>query len=172
MRRPGPATLANLRAIPWVMSWTQCRANLPGWFGLAEALANLDEGLARTLYADWPFFRATLDNAQMSLVKADMAIFRAYLELAEDRRLGALIQAKHAETVERVERVIEGSLLRHEPRLRRSIDMRNPYIDPIHRAQVELLRRRRALTGEPEPALERALLLSIQGIAAGMRNTG
>lgn len=172
VRRPGPATLANLRAIPWVMAWTQCRANLPGWFGLAEALGALDEGLARTLYAEWPFFRAALDNAQMSLVKADMPIFRAYLELAEDRRLGALIEGKHAETVERVERVIEGRLLCHEPHLRGSIDARNPYIDPIHRAQVELLRRRRGRAGEPEPGLERALLLSIQGIAAGMRNTG
>lgn len=172
VRRPGSATLANLRAIPWVMAWTQCRANLPGWFGLGEALAAIDEGLARTLYAGWPFFRAVLDNAQMSLLKADMPIFRAYLGLAEDRRLGAMIQARHAETVARVERVIEGPLLRHEPLLRRSIEARNPTIDPIHRAQVELLRRRRAATGEPDPALERALLLSIQGVAAGMRNTG
>lgn len=171
VRRPGPSSLANLRAIPWVMSWTQCRANLTGWFGLDEALATLDESLGRELYADWPFFRAVLDNAQMSLGKADMAIFRAYLGLAEDTWLGEVIQRSHAETVRRVERIVDGPLLRHEPHLRRSIEVRNPYIDPIHRVQVELLRRRRA-TEIAEPALERALLLSIQGIAAGMRNTG
>ena len=172
VRRPGPATLANLRAIPWVMAWTQCRANVPGWFGLAEALESVGDELARRLYAEWPFFRSMLDNAQMSLGKADLSIFRAYVALTDDPRLGELLQRSYADTVARVERILEGPLLRHEPHLRRSIDVRNPYIDPIHRVQVELLRRRRKTEGEPEPALERALLLSIQGIAAGMRNTG
>lgn len=172
VRRPGPATLANLRAIPWVMAWTQCRGNIPGWFGLAEALESVGDELARRLYADWPFFRSMLDNAQMSLGKADMPIFRAYLELSDDPRLGEMLQRRHADTLARVERVVEGPLLCHEPHLRRSIELRNPYIDPIHRVQVELLRRRRRAGGEASPGLERALLLSIQGIAAGMRNTG
>lgn len=177
VRRPGPATLANLRAIPWVMSWTQCRANVPGWFGLAEALEVVGDELARTLYAEWPFFRSMLDNAQMSLGKADMSIFRAYLGLTHDPRLGELLQRSYADTVARVERVLEGPLLKHEPHLRRSIDVRNPYIDPIHRVQVELLRRRRladerSRAEHADAGLERALLLSIQGIAAGMRNTG
>ncbi len=174
VRRPGAATLTNLRAIPWVMAWTQCRANVPGWFGLGDALEVIDLELAKSMYELWPFFRSMLDNAQMALAKSDLTIFNAYRTLSDDQTLGPCIEAAFAKTAQRVKTVIGGELLMNEPRLQRSIRLRNPYIDPIHRAQVELLRQARKYRDEealPEE-LERALVLSLHGIAAGMRNTG
>ncbi len=174
VRRPGAATLSNLRAIPWVMAWTQCRANVPGWFGLGDALALIDVELGKSMYEQWPFFRSMLDNAQMALAKSDFAIFRAYRTLSGEQVLGARIEAAYAQTVERVKAIIGGELLVNEPRLQKSIRLRNPYIDPIHRAQVELLRQARSRSEDealPEQ-LERALVLSLHGVAAGMRNTG
>jgi phosphoenolpyruvate carboxylase len=172
VRRPGPPTLANLRAIPWVMSWTQNRANVPGWYGVEVALRVIGPELGRAMYQGSPFFRSMLDNAQMSLAKSDDAIFRAYLELAKDRALGDAIVAARAEAVARIQEVTGAPLLASEPRLMRSIELRNPYIEPIHRLQVELLRRSRAAKDARDPQLERALMLSIHGIAAGVRNAG
>jgi len=172
VRRPGPPSLQNLRAIPWVMSWTQNRANLPGWYGLREGLAAIGVDTARDMYGQWPFFRAVIDNAQMSLAKSDLLIFEEYLRLAPPSDLGARIKDAYADTVRRVEEVVGAPLLSNEPRLRTSIELRNPYVDPIHRLQVELLRRARRQGGEMDTDMERALLLSVQGIAAGMRNTG
>ncbi len=174
VRRPGAASLSNLRAIPWVMAWTQCRANVPGWFGLAEALESVELKLAQAMYEQWPFFGSMLDNAQMALAKSDFSIFSAYRTLSSDQVIGPRIEAAFAKTVSLVEAIIGGSLLKNEPRLARSIRLRNPYIDPIHRAQVELLRQARAYGDDetlPE-SLERPLVLSLHGIAAGMRNTG
>lgn len=171
VRRPGAPTLHNLRAIPWVMSWTQNRANLPGWYGLCEGFAEIGPELGREMYAQWPFFRSVLDNAQMSLAKSDMLIFKEYLRLGADTPLAAHILEAFARTVALVEGIVGRELLAAEPRLKRSIELRNPYIDPIHRIQVELLRRSRA-TADGLDALERPLLLSVQGIAAGVRNTG
>ncbi|AKF05923.1 phosphoenolpyruvate carboxylase [Sandaracinus amylolyticus] len=174
VRRPGPPTLANLRAIPWVMSWTQNRANVPGWYGVHVALREIGVERAREMYRTWPFFRTMLDNAQMSLAMSDDAIFRAYLALApgEDELARRVLEARE-ETIARVCEVIEGPLLKDEPRIARSIELRNPYVEPIHRLQVELLRRVRAGgEGELDPQLERALLLSVHGIAAGVRNAG
>ena len=174
VRRPGPATLQNLRAIPWVMAWTQNRANVPGWYGLDAALAALGEALARKLYEDAPFFRAMLDNAQLALGASDAAIFRAYLDLAPaGSEIGARILDARERTVTLVTRVLGGPPLGAEPALARSIALRNPYVEPIHRLQVELLRRARAAPEVPVDAQrERALLLSIHGIAAGVRNAG
>jgi phosphoenolpyruvate carboxylase len=173
VRRPGTPTLGNLRAIPWVMSWTQCRANVPGWYGLEVALRALGTDLARTLYAKAPFFRAMMDNAQMSLAMSDEPIFRAYLALAPSGdRLGAHLLEARAEAIRLVVEVVGEPLLASEPRIARSIALRNPYVEPIHRIQVELLRRARRAEGERDPVLERALLLSIHGIAAGVRNAG
>ncbi len=174
VRRPGPALLANLRAIPWVMAWTQCRAIVPGWLGLGASLESIGVDLAREMYAQWPFFRSMLDNAQTGLAKSDMQIFRAYRTLSTDDTLGVQLEASFERAVKAVEGVLGGSLLSNEPRLQRSILLRNPYIEPIHRLQVELLRRARAMPAEaPLPEdLERALVLSLHGIAAGMRNTG
>ncbi len=174
VRRPGPSKLSNLRAIPWVMSWTQCRAVLPGWYGLDVGLDAIGTPLARELYRDWPFFRSMLDNAQMALAKSDLGVFRAYRSLASDDTLGEQIAKRFEACVAKVRDVIEGELLAASPRLQRSISLRNPYIEPIHRLQVELLREARELPadGDLPPKLEQALLLSLHGIAAGMRNTG
>lgn len=174
VRRPGPAQLSNLRAIPWVMAWTQCRAIVPAWLGLGASLESIGVDLAREMYAQWPFFRSMLDNAQSGLAKSDMTIFRAYRTLCTDDTLGERVEAHFDRAVTAVEAVLNGPLLSNEPRLQRSITLRNPYIEPIHRLQVELLRRTRELPPDaalPEP-LERALILSLHGVAAGMRNTG
>ncbi|GAA5441060.1 phosphoenolpyruvate carboxylase [Deinococcus caeni] len=173
VRRPGAPTLGNLRAIPWVMSWTQNRANLPGWFGLKDGLDEIGVDRAREMYAAWPFFRTVLDNAQMSLAKSDPLIFDEYLRLngQEDHRLARMLRQAYRDTVALVQDIVGAELLANEPRLKESISLRNPYIDPIHRIQVELLRRSRATDGGLDE-FERPLLLSIQGIAAGVRNTG
>ncbi|GGM09222.1 phosphoenolpyruvate carboxylase [Deinococcus aerophilus] len=171
VRRPGAPTLNNLRAIPWVMSWTQIRSNLPGWYGLREGLQSIGPEAARQMYTDWPFFRTVLDNAQMSLAKSDPLIFEEYLRLLGPHPLADHLQAAYHETVALVEAAVGGELLGNEPRLRESISLRNPYIDPIHRIQVELLRRARAEDGGLDK-FERPLMLSLQGIAAGVRNTG
>lgn len=177
VRRPGKPTLDNLRAIPWVMSWTQNRATVPGWYGLGTGLALLEaqeQGLTQKLYSQWDFFRSLLDNAQMSLAKSDMGIFERYANLSEHTVLRDSILQEYALAVEQVRRATGMALLENEPRLRRSIEVRNPYVDPIHIVQVELLSRYRQtpLEHPDRTTLERALLLSIQGIAAGLRNTG
>jgi phosphoenolpyruvate carboxylase len=173
VRRPGPATLKNLRAIPWVMSWNQNRANLPGWFGLDAALASLGAERARRLYAGWPFFRSMLDNAGTSLATSDEAVLRAYLALTEERERGEEVIAARRRTIASIEQVTGEPLLAAQPRLLRSIRLRNPYVDPMHLVQVELLQRWRAQPeGEVDAELERALLLSVLGIAAGVRSSG
>jgi phosphoenolpyruvate carboxylase len=177
VRRPGKPTLDNLRAIPWVMSWTQNRATVPGWYGLGTGLKLLEQremGLTKKLYREWAFFRSLLDNAQMSLSKSDIGIFERYAGLSEHTQLRDSILLEYKLAVQQVRFAIGTDLLENEPRLKRSIEVRNPYVDPIHIVQVELLRRYRQTAPEhpDRPRLERALLLSIQGIAAGLRNTG
>lgn len=176
-RRRGEKSLRNLRAIPWVFSWTQCRANLPGWFGVGSGLAALDGEALADMVEGWPFFRTVVDFAQMSLAKADLDIFERYLELVPGRlreRFGSLIREEYAASVEQIERATGHGLLEHDPTLQRAIELRNPYVDPISYLQVELLRRLRALPAEsPDQAgLEYAVLVSLLGISAGMRNTG
>ncbi|HKI56484.1 MAG TPA: phosphoenolpyruvate carboxylase [Trueperaceae bacterium] len=176
-RRRGSRSLGDLRAIPWVFSWTQCRANLPGWYGLGSGLATLEGDLLAEMARDWPFFRTILDFAQMSLAKADLDIFERYLELAPAtlaERFGRLIREEHASSVAQVERATGTALLEGDPTLARAIELRNPYVDPISYLQVELLKRLRGLPPEsPErEGLEYAVLVSLLGIAAGMRNTG
>lgn len=171
VRRGGAATLANLRAIPWVMSWTQNRANLPGWYGADAAFQSLGVAMCRDMLARWPAFRSLLDNLQMSLAKSDDVVLKAYLELDEQRGpLGPLVLEARAKTIALVEDITEAPLLAHEPHLQRSIALRNPYIEPIHRAQIELLRRSRG--GQRTVVEDRALLSTILGIAAGVRNAG
>ncbi len=173
VRRAGAPTLKNLRAIPWVMSWNQNRANFPGWFGLDAALGSLGVGTARSMYRDWPFFRATIDNAQTSLATSDEAVLRLYLELTDERALGERLLEARRHCIAVLGDVTEGPLLAQEPWLQRSIRLRNPYLDPMHTLQADLLRRWRAQReGEVDPELERALLLSVHGIAAGVRSAG
>jgi phosphoenolpyruvate carboxylase len=177
VRRPGPATLENLRAIPWVLSWQQVRANVPGWYGLAKGLAAIEKqeaGLTHEMYESWPFFRTLVDNAETSLARADMGLFTRYAALSAETKLSTRIRREFAAALRVVGRATGSRPLAAYPVLRRSIELRNPYVDPIHAVQAELLKRYRSRPeGHPDRvAIERALLLSIQGIAAGMRNTG
>ncbi|MCC7111977.1 MAG: phosphoenolpyruvate carboxylase [Deltaproteobacteria bacterium] len=171
VRRPGAPSLENLRAIPWVMAWNQTRANLPGWYGVDAALSAMPLQTRRAMFKGWPAFRSFLENVQMALAKTDEPIFRAYLALDDARSaLGARIIEARARAIAFVEETCEASLLAHEPHLLRSIHLRNPYIEPIHRAQIELLLRSRR--DGRTPHTDRALLATILGIAAGVRGAG
>lgn len=176
-RRKGEKSLQNLRAIPWVFSWTQCRANLPGWFGLGTGLSLLDDALVKEMYATWPFFKTIVDFAQMSLAKADLGIFETYLELVPEGLRDVfwpLIRDEYALSLRQVERATGSKLLEHDLTLARAIELRNPYVDPLSYLQVELLKRLRALPAESEEreSLDYAVRVSLLGVAAGMRNTG
>jgi len=168
--------LESLRAIPWVFAWTQNRSILPGWYGVGSALeayAAKGDGLEmlRRMYRDWPFFRMVVDNVTMVLAKSDIAIASRYAALApaSTRPLWRRIRAEHARTRRWVKRLThEARLLDGNVPLQRSISLRNPYVDPMSFLQVELLKRKR----EGCEHCDRPLLLSLNGIAAGMRNTG
>jgi phosphoenolpyruvate carboxylase len=180
--------IEDLRAIPWVFSWMQSRHTLPGWYGLGFALSRFIEGegaaregqiaLLGEMYERWPFFRTIIDNAQMILGKADLRIAERYAELAPDkeraRRIFGLIEVEYERTAQSIRLFLRaGELLDQAPILKRSIALRNPYVDPLSYIQVELLKRLRAAPDGPEhEALEGAILLSIAGIAAGLKNTG
>jgi len=178
-RRGGSRQITELRAIPWVFSWTQTRIILPGWYGLGSALAQArDEAgleLLQAMDRDWPFFAAMLSNAEMGLAKADLTIGERYAALVEDEGLReavwAPIRAEYERTRELVLAVTgQARLLDRTPVLQRSIERRNPYVDPLSFIQVELLRRLRG--GDASETLTRAMLLTINGIAGGLRNTG
>jgi phosphoenolpyruvate carboxylase len=167
-----PAELAALRAIPWVFAWTQNRCLLPAWYGAGAALSgrNLDD--LRRLYRDWPFFRALIENLEMTLAKSSMRIARDYLRLVEGGdgpRLFALVETEHRRTVEAALAITESrNLLDRHPQLQQSVRLRNPYVDSMNALQVELLLRYRS--GDADAL--RPLLRSITGIAAALRNTG
>jgi len=174
--------IEDLRAIPWVFSWSQCRLMLPGWYGFGAAVKawlarNPGNGLAllRTMYAEWPFFRTMLSNMDMVLAKSDIAIASRYAELASDQQLAATIfgrlRAEWNDSIEAVRSIMQqGTLLECNPLLARSIRNRFPYIDPLHHIQIELLRRLRS--GDDSPEVVEGIHLSINGIAAGLRNSG
>lgn len=172
---------SSLRAIPWVFAWTQCRSLLPAWYGVGAALeAGLREPngrmLLRSMYRRWSFFRDLIDNAEMALAKADLRIAHMYWNtLDSDQARAARIRERLNREFQRTLRSIleitgENELLERSPVLRRSIRLRNPYVDPLSYLQVRLLALKRS--GQLDRDGERALLLTIQGIAAGMRNTG
>ncbi len=169
--------LKDIRAIPWVMAWTQVRANLPGWYALAEGLAEIDLATKRAMYARWPFFKSLLSAAAMSLAKADLDVAEAYLRLvppALAARFFPSLKAAYHRTRAELEAIFQAPLLHDQPTLERAIRLRNPYVDPLNHLQVELLARYRALPPDhPDRArIERPLLLTLLGIAAGLRNTG
>jgi phosphoenolpyruvate carboxylase len=177
-RRPGGSGVESLRAIPWQFAWTQTRLLLPSWLGveavLADSQARGDESLLRTMYERWPFFQSTLDLIEMVLAKADARIAAEY-----DRRLvPAHLQVIGRDLRARLTRAMVGilavtghrKLVDTNPVLRRSIDVRNPYVDPINLVQIELLTRLRQSQDVPE--LRRAFAVTVNGVAAGMRNTG
>jgi phosphoenolpyruvate carboxylase len=180
-RAAGPVDVRKVRAIPWVFSWMQSRFNLPGWYGLGTGLAALGSWeLLGEMYARWPFFQALLDNAEMSLLKADMEIASLYVDLVPDRALAGSIFTQITTEYDRTVSALltingHARLMDNEPVIQRAINLRNPYIDPLNYLQVEMLRRLRALPdpdGKDAEALRDVIALTINGIAAGLRNTG
>jgi phosphoenolpyruvate carboxylase len=180
-RRGGEVGIDDLRAIPWVFAWTQARFVLPAWLGLGTALADAHERhgleLLREMTATWPFFATLLSNAEMALAKADLRIARRYALLwdqaAERERIWDLL----AEEFERARHELllvrdRDRLLDPEPVLQASIDRRNPFVDPLSFVQIELLSRLRGEDAGSQEKLGRVSLLTINGIASGLRNTG
>jgi len=181
-KRGKSTSLDQLRAIPWVFSWMQCRHTLPGWYGFGGALEEYlrenpgDLTTLQEMYASWPFWRTLIDNTQMILAKADMTIARLYADLVDDRSLADRVYGKivddHDKATEVIRRITgQSELLEQMPILRRSIDRRNPYVDPLSFIQLVLLKRLREGEGPHDETLT-AVLESINGIAAGLKNTG
>jgi len=173
----------SVRAIPWMFSWMQSRAIIPSWYGVGTALAEFADanglGLLRTMYRDWPFFRVLMDNTELDLAKADLGIAALYADLVSDAALRTQIFSQMQAEHERACRLLcqitdQAELLELSPVLKRSIDRRNPYVDPLNFIQVALLLRLRAATpGTDEyEAVMTVVLSTINGIAAGMKTTG
>jgi phosphoenolpyruvate carboxylase len=184
--RPPSPSLPALRAIPWVFAWAQSRAFVPGWYGLGTALEAFirsrgDRGLRdlRAMYRDWPFFTSTLDNAELVLAKVDLEVAASYAALArgvpDAERFWAAIQDEYERSVTGLltvtgrARLLDASLV-----LQRSIELRNPYVDPLSQVQVRLLARLRALPADDRERerLRRAVQLTVNGVAAGLQGTG
>lgn len=172
-------SVEHLRAIPWVFSWLQTRAVLPGWFGLGTGLqhsGSLSE--LKQMYQEWPFFENLINNAQMSLAKADMGIARLYVDLFPQREVAEEIFRKIEEeyrlTKSLVLKVVEAKrLLDQEPTLQKSIELRNPYVDPLNFIQAEMMRRYQLEKSEKkQKEILKVMEICISGISAGLRNSG
>ena len=180
--RKKSTAITDLRAIPWVFSWAQCRLMLPGWYGFGTAvnawLAEHGESGRTTLqamYRDWPFFQMLLSNMDMVLAKTDIGIASRYAELVQDTQLRATIFAQLRDEWQRTIAALlaimgQATLLERNPLLARSIRNRFPYLDPLNHVQIELLKRHRA--GDSDDLVLQGIHLTINGISAGLRNTG
>jgi phosphoenolpyruvate carboxylase len=180
--RTGSTRIEDLRAIPWVFSWSQCRVMLPGWYGVGTAVKHWlstqpKDGMdmLRAMYRDWPFFTTALSNMDMVLAKSDIAIASRYAELVRDPALrDSIFTRLRAEWNDSVRALLaiseQSTLLERNPLLARSIRNRFPYIDPLHHIQIELLQRHRA--GTMDERVVHGIHLTINGIAAGLRNSG
>jgi phosphoenolpyruvate carboxylase len=179
--------IEDLRAVPWSFSWGQCRLTLPGWYGFGSGVQAFLQAagsasarkertaLLQRMYAQWPFFRTLLSNMDMVLAKSDLALASRYAELVEDRKMRkkvfAMIEAEWHRTSDALTLVTGAKQrLQGNADMQRSIRYRFPYIDPLHHLQVELMRRYRA--GDSSDRLQRGIHISINGVAAGLRNTG
>lgn len=180
--RKKSTAIEDLRAIPWVFSWSQCRVMLPGWYGFGSAVQAFlaqhpKDGLAllQRMYREWSFFATLLSNMDMVLAKSDLAIASRYADLVKDVALREAIfgriRAEHQATVEALLQITgQRELLEANPLLKRSIRNRFPYLDPLNHVQVELLRRHREHGDDPR--IRNGIHISINGIAAGLRNSG
>ena len=183
--RKATQAIEDLRAIPWGFSWGQCRLTLPGWYGFGSAIqafihrpgkdAKAQLALLQKMYRQWPFFKTLLSNMDMVLAKSDLNLASRYSELVTDarlrRRIFSVIEAEWHSTVDALNQITgDKHRLEHNSALARSIRHRFPYIDPLHHLQVELVRRWRA--GQTDEKVKNGIHLSINGIAAGVRNTG
>ncbi len=175
----------SLRAIPWVFSWVQSRVLLPAWYGVGRALysyadrSDAHRQRLADMYGRWEFFAAVIDNAQMALAKADMPIAGLYADLVEDEglreRIFGRIQVEYELAGSTIKAITgQRDVLDNEPELQRSIRLRNPYVDPLNYLQVELLRRLRSMEAGDESyeATMATILMTINAVAAGMKNTG
>jgi phosphoenolpyruvate carboxylase len=176
--RPGKEGFEALRAVPWVFAWTQSRHLLPAWFGAGVGLRTTVEELgietARSAYGEWNFFTALIDDLEASLARADLDIASAYEELADarHRHFGVKLREEFELVGEQVLAIKQAQvLLDRDQTLQRSIELRNPYVDPINLLQVDLLRRWRE-TGRQDRELFESLLACIAGIAEGLQSTG
>lgn len=183
--RKATKSVSDLRAIPWVFSWMQSRFNFPGWFGLGTALESMLAGgvdgrrQLRDMHQRWPFFQSLIDNAQLTMRKADMGIAALYAGLVVDQGIRKRVLALLQKEFDRTEAAIlavtgRKQLLAGEPVLRRSVELRNPYIDPLNYLQVEMLRRLRNRKQRASDAAEISAVveLTINGISGGLKNTG
>jgi len=168
--------IEDLRAIPWVFSWSQARVMLPGWYGVGDALDGFgDLPRLRAMLDQWPFLRTTIDNLEMVLAKSDMRIAAQYAALVEDRALGEAVFTRIRDGWQRTHDAVlaitgQPRLLADKPALDQSIRLRLPYIEPLNLLQIELLKRHRA--GETDPRVSEGIQLSINAIATGLRNSG
>lgn len=179
-RKP-TASIADLRAIPWVLAWSQSRVMLPGWYGTGTAIEGWiggdDDrlGVLQELYRTWPFFRTVLSNMAQVLAKSDMGLAARYAELVGDgalrERVFGMIRDEHDRTI-RMHGLVTGhdDLLADNPALARSVFNRFPYLEPLNHLQVELLRRYRA--GDDDDLVQRGILLTMSGLASALRNSG
>jgi phosphoenolpyruvate carboxylase len=180
--RKASSQIEDLRAIPWVFSWAQCRLMLPGWYGFGSAVsAWLDvhpkDGMAtlQAMYREWPFFEMLLSNMDMVLAKSDIAIASRYAELVADatlrERIFSRLRGEWQSVIDALFAIMgQNSLLESNPLLARSIRNRFPYLDPLNHMQIELLKRYRA--GDADENVVTGIHLTINGIAAGLRNSG
>ena len=173
--RTSSTAIEDLRAIPWVFSWSQSRVMLPGWFGFGSAVEGQDLEELRVMARDWPFFRTLVQNMEMVMATADMTIARRYADLVPDRGLADRIHGAIVEEWKRTEAAVlaitgQDALLAGQPELDRLIRLRLPYVEPLNHVQIELIRRRRA--GDDDPRVREGILLALNGVAAGLRNSG
>ena len=186
-RRKATESISDLRAIPWVFAWNQTRVNLPSWYGVGTALQDWVRGdrdrmrRLSQMYKEWPFFRSVFDNVQLGLGKADIVIAELYAELPPEKVAGPIfsdLKEEHDLAIETVLQMAkQNELLQQEPWLQRSIRVRNPYVDPLNFLQASLIKRLRqaseaAATETEIDALVDAVRMSVNGIAAGVKNVG